>query len=263
MKRNTKEGKNGIFIISVANKLRNPDLIKEALEFWPGASIELIHAVTPKSIKYDLLTFLQHESSLLLGRQITEAEIACAQSHRKCYSAAIENGYTKALILEDDIKISKGISISQEDLERLDLRKNIIISFYSPKWSVWLNRKSKIIALFPPAYAAAYLINESGLKSALINESFGLADWPTWSRKFKFFLTSGSQFDMVPSDSFLEADRRLSKAQKKGKYICIRKKNKNHNLKIIDILKYRVIYPLLWKLLGTKSGVSSIIKSYL
>jgi hypothetical protein len=263
MKNNFKEEKFGIFIISVDNKVRNPDLPKQAVKFWSEAKVELITAVTPKDISQDLLCYLSEESSALLGRRISDFEIAVAQSHRKCYEMANDMGYSKLLILEDDVHISNEFIISKTDLERLDESNNIIISLYAPIWSLWVNRKGKTAALYPPAYAAAYLINRNGINFALSHESLGLADWPTWSSKFKFYLTSGEQFDTVVTNSYLEADRQKSKIEKSRKDLLARKKYKSQNIKEVDIFKYKFLYPLLWKLLGNKSGKSRILKFYL
>lgn len=263
MKNNFREEKFGIFIISVENKVRNPDLPKQAVKFWSEAKVELITAVTPKDISQDLLCYLSEESSALLGRRVSDFEIAVAQSHRKCYEMANDMGYSKLLILEDDVHISNEFIISKTDLERLNESNNIIISLYAPKWSLWVNRKGKTAALYPPAYAAAYLINRNGINFALSHESLGLADWPTWSSKFKFYLTSGEQFDTVVTNSYLEADRQKSKIEKSRKDLLARKKYKSQNIKEVDIFKYKFLYPLLWKLLGNKSGKSRILKFYL
>ena len=207
------------------------------------------------------MKFLQGESSALLGRKVTEVEIAVTQSHRKCYKVALSNGYSKILVLEDDVKIPKKLTMSVIDLQRLDKKGNIIITLYAPKWSIWIKRKSKARAIFPPAYAAAYLINKNGLHHAIKNESIGLADWPTWSNKFKFYLTSGEQFDVVSSDSYLEIDRSKSKSEKNK---ILDKNNYNsQNIGLTDKFKNRVLFPLIWKLLGNKSGRSKIIKFYL
>jgi GR25 family glycosyltransferase involved in LPS biosynthesis len=263
MVNNFAEEKIGIFVISVADKIRNPNLVNQALGFWPGAKVELISALTPKSINPVLMRFLQEESSALLGRGITDFEIAVAQSHRKCYKVAIDKGYSKVLILEDDVKISHSVTISKTDLEMLNKRQNIIISLYAPKWSLWINRKGRIRAIFPPAYAAAYLINQNGLNFALSQETLGLADWPTWSSKFKFYLTSGTQFETIDSDSYLEKSRQISKKEKNKISFLLIKKYKKRNFKKIDFLRHQLIYPLIWKLLGSKSGQSRIFKFYL
>ena len=259
---NFTEEKIAIFVISVAGKIRNPYLVKQASEFWPGANVELISAITPKSMDQELMRFLQEESSALLGRKITDFEIAVAQSHRKCYSVAIEKGYAKVLILEDDVKISNSMTISKIDVERLNERRNIIISLYSPKWSLWIKRKETIRSIFPPAYAAAYLINQNGLKFASDQESLGLADWPTWSNKFRFYLTSGSQFETIDSESYLEKSRQISKKEKnKTSFLLIN--NKKRHFKRLDLLRHRLLYPIIWKLLGNKSGQSKVFRLYL
>ena len=149
------------------------------------------------------------------------------------------------MVLEDDVLINDKNIEGSDILKLLEMKKAAVISLYSPSWSIWRITKLGLEAKAPPAYAAAYFINRQGTQLALSYKALGLADWPPWSIKTKFFYRSCLAVTCLQNESFLEEVRRHDK-QVKLKYALF--KSLPCEIKRSWQVRFIVIYPLRWKL---------------
>ena len=226
-------------------KVRNPQLINQlnSLKFF--TKIIIIDAETPSSLEFSYLNFEKSISSRIIGRNISDTEIAIKESHAKCYKEAKKLRSKKIFIIEDDAEIVDALKFQTALLNSPTNSKAEIFSFYSPDWSVWKISGDYWRALFPPAGAVAYLINEAAIDLALSNPSFGLADWPIWARKIDFYLNTDSGVSHKSSESYPGIERQ-SHIDRSFAW-SLRLRNLKHGFRF-DSFLVSIWYPIVWKL---------------
>ena len=233
-----------ICVIAVNGTPRNNKLIKSIKKIFSNAEICVVDAVTPAMIPPRQLVKQKMESTHLLGRPVSAIEIAVMLSHRKCYEIFSRSEKRFALILEDDVVINNFEGSLEDILNKLDSSRPIIVTLYSPMWSVWKKTAYGLRAKYPPPYAAAYFINQRAVEVALDCNPVGIADWPTWASKIIFFLSNSFLLSTLENTSYLEKIRVRDKKNKLNKfYLLVNLSYKD----IVSQVKYLFVYPLTWK----------------
>lgn len=233
-----------VCIIAVGRQPRNSRLPMQAKSALTNSEVVVIDAITPPLLNPKELSNLITTSSKLLGRRIGELEIAVMLSHRRCYEFFQQSSKKYLLVLEDDVEINNLHIDSVDVLNLLQSRRPIVISLYSPKWSVWKHTSLGLRAKIPPAYAAAYFMNIESTKLALSNDPLGLADWPPWAIKTRFYLRNYFSITTLENNSFLEKERVYDKKYKIKRILLGKSRNSiSKNWQI----RYIIVYPLIWK----------------
>ena len=233
-----------VCIIAVGGQPRNSRLPLQAKNALIDSEIVVIDAITPTIIQPKELMSLIHTSSKLLGRRIGAQEIAVMLSHRKCYEIFQHSSKKYLFVLEDDVEINSKYIDSIDVLNLLCTNKSTVVSLYSPKWSVWEHTRLGLRAKIPPAYAAAYFMNIESIELALSYKPVGLADWPPWAIKTRFYLKTYLDITCLEDNSLLEKNRIYDK-KFKVKQVLFKKSGttiyKNWQI------RYIIVYPLVWK----------------
>jgi hypothetical protein len=234
---------------------RNPRIVPTFNQKSEIFDFSLVNAIEPKDIDPDYLTNLIDESTILMGRPVTSVEVAVMMSHRLCYEQIIKGNYKFGLILEDDVDISL-LSFDPSTITSMlksdDLR---ILTLAKSPWSSWIKTEQALIAKFPPPCASCYFINSNTANYALSTVPIGIADWPPWAHKVKFFHISDLSIRIDESHSYLERSRsRVIHATKKR--LIIKKLPSNSNVKKIWQFRYLVSYRLIWKVSNSQWSIS-------
>jgi len=235
-------------IIAVGGEPRNPKILQQLIETSTFVEIEIFRAITPEDLEPDVLRFQIMQSSALLSREITEKEVATKLSHEQAYRYAKLKNWTNLMIFEDDVEIRSTLELKNRIEKLKEFEKPVIYSFYSPSWSVWRRNEKGLISLIPPPGAVAYIINGVAIENAITGRSFGLADWPTWSRKTNFYLVENSAIDHVQNESLLEIEREKSKSYQSS--FAIRSVRAVRSLSS-DTIYFTLVYPAIWKIAHT------------
>jgi GR25 family glycosyltransferase involved in LPS biosynthesis len=239
-----------VFVIAVDLVIRNTQLHSRLLEVFSDKQIFIIDAVKPDSITNIELQNKIKQNELLLGRVVTPTEVAISLSHKKCLELAFEMRASNALILEDDVDLGDPIEF-RKLLENLNVSKKLKIwTFHSPGWSVWRKSKGKWVAVFPPAYATAYLLNTRGIEKIQKSQHIGLSDWPSWSKYFDFELVLNSTISVKDGFSYAEHERSHA-ILNKSKFKSLFAFHYCKKVSIYDRIRYIIIYPLIWKIVST------------
>jgi hypothetical protein len=240
------------YVLALDGSPRNPFLIEQLSKNFPNSNIQIIEANRPSDIPSDLFAKCKYMSELLIGRTISEIEVAVAFSHQKIYHQALMDGCEMATIFEDDIEVVESAEFVKAVNAEIDLRNPTVVTLFSPKWSLWKRTQNRIIALIPPAYAAAYTINRRAMEIATHSLPVGVADWPIWSRKINFNLVEHAGVRIFESPSLVDAERTAAKSK-------LTKYRSFFNLKFIFLVNHydRFLnifwYPLLWNFYNKKN----------
>jgi GR25 family glycosyltransferase involved in LPS biosynthesis len=231
----------------VDGKPRNTKLTK-SLEIHPFfAKSRILDAITPDTLNQAVLRGSIEKAQILLGRDVTATEICIAFTHQTAYQTAIAQNSDFALVIEDDVEIKDIESFANLIGQISESKKPTIWTFYSPNWSLWKIRKGKVKAIFPPAFAACYVINRSAIEIAVKSNPIGLADWPIWGKKIDFYLFVNSVIRIIDSHSFVETHRYVAKL-KRHKLASICNPKFLFTVPINDRLRMIIFYPFLWKI---------------
>ena len=231
------------FIIAVDGNIRNSKLIETLEEAGLFENLEIIEADTPSNLSPAYISRQKIYSKLIFGREISEVEVAVKCSHEKAYRRALSLGCNEVFIFEDDAVIVNQKKFAKAVKSDAKSMSATITTYYSPVWSIWYRSKKGIKGLIPPAGAVAYKINIQAIKIALSDASYGVADWPTWSRKVHFNLVENSGIEHYDGNSYLDHEKDiLNNSTKKLSLNDLRNLDSNQFL-------FRILYPFLWKFL--------------
>jgi glycosyl transferase family 25 len=95
-----------ILVVSVHRFTDRHERVRERLKgldfefFWGADKLQLNMETVKEDGTYDESKAIELER---LGKPLSSGELACALSHRNVYTAIIENGWKRVLILEDDV----------------------------------------------------------------------------------------------------------------------------------------------------------------
>lgn len=232
-------------VIAVEGKPRSTSLVSDLEVMGVFDRVDVIEAVTPKTLSNEFIDNQQRGSFLIFSRWISQTEVATKASHAKAYQLAYETGYDYLSVFEDDAVITEKNKFQVNLNYRKSSTEHLIYTYYSPKWSLWKKTSKGIKSIFPPPGAVAYTINRVTMLRALSEISFGVADWPTWSRNVKFYLIDNSGIAHLESESFNEASR--SRCKKHQLSFGVRFKNLLFNL-TYNSLYFSIFVPLAWKI---------------
>lgn len=176
-----------IFVISLADSTARRDSISKHLRHL-GLDFTFVEAVDGRSGLSPAMEELvdRDEARARLGRDMTDAEIACALSHTLVYKRMLNEKLESAVILEDDM-------VPTEDFLALLLsgrlqqsRQQLILLYYNLaqalKWSFrpCISGYSLFKFAALPSSAAAYYLDRSAAKR-LLEAAYPVvfvADWP-------------------------------------------------------------------------------------
>jgi GR25 family glycosyltransferase involved in LPS biosynthesis len=220
-------------------------LLEQLSKNFPNSNIKIIEADRPSDIPSDQFAKCKAMSELLIGRTISEVEVAVAFSHQKIYRQALLDGCEIATIFEDDIEVADPAEFANAVNSEIDLRNPTIMNLFSPNWSLWKKKQNTIIAIIPPPYAAAYKINKRAMEIATLSLPVGVADWPIWSRKINFNLVEDAGVRFFESQSFVDVERIAAKS-KSTKYRSFFNLKFAFSVNHYDRFLNIFWYPLLW-----------------
>lgn len=246
-----------IKIIAVDGVLRNPDLLSNLSEHFAKEIIQVVNAVKPTDFQSEELKDLVNISSFVIGRKVTETEIAVMFSHQKCYALASEEGCDFLMVLEDDVEILNDSRIANLLTFLPDSEVPTIWTFIKSHWSAWYVEGKETVACYPPPCAAAYMMNKAALRHSLKEKSIGLADWPVWSFGVKFKLIENAGFVLLDTPSYIEKDRE-KRILENSIHALLRKKEPSQLISRKWPFIFRVLIPLKWRYYRIKSRILPI-----
>ena len=237
------------FVIALDKSPRNPKIFEQIERYIPDADIRLIAGLTPAQIPNEKIFQYQVAAQRLLGRSVTPEEIACSLSHNLAQRTAANTNSSSTFIFEDDAYISGNQNIESFLVDPSMGFRPTVVTFYGGKWSIWMHARDGARALIPPAGAVAYWLNMNALKIVASRDPIGLADWPTWSSDVVFRLSHSLEVECLEGPSTVRVVGQDSpRTQIAGKTLGSLHKSK-FSPSFLDIIRYRYIYPLLWKAL--------------
>jgi GR25 family glycosyltransferase involved in LPS biosynthesis len=173
-----------IFVLSLKGSSRLIKIKKKLKNF--GLRFKVIYGVDGRKLKNN--NFLdsiydRSRAETSIGRKMLYTEIACAYGHLKIYNQIIKKKISQAIILEDDIAISKDFKywvLKNKSLVNFDLLAFIATSGFVKKISVF--EKFYIYRFTSHFYSTgAYQINLKTCNKIIKftkNKVVGFADWP-------------------------------------------------------------------------------------
>jgi GR25 family glycosyltransferase involved in LPS biosynthesis len=232
-------------VIAVDGKPRNAELISDLEAMKVFDQVIILNAITPITLDRNYISTQQKRSSAILSRRISPTEVAIKASHAMAYKLAYDKGYDFLSVFEDDTLITEKRKFIENISTVRNSTKYLIYTYYSPKWSVWRKTPKGIRSIYPPPGAVAYTINRAAMLRAISKVSFGVADWPTWSRKITFYLLENAGVEHLGTYSFNSDPNSYHKNNK----LTIGAKLRN----LVVNFSYNSIYfsifvPLTWKL---------------
>jgi hypothetical protein len=232
-------------IIAVDGVVRNSNLVGQLRALEVFSDVVIVEAKTPKIFGQKFLELDRRISSRIVGREVSDVEIAIKRSHLECYAVGQSRKVEKLFVVEDDAQISDINKLKVSLLAGPVRSGPVIFSFFSPEWSVWKLHKGQWQAKFPPAGAVAYSISSDAIDLALSAKSFGLADWPTWAKNVSFYLKADTGISHPNLSSFPGIERE--------KYIETSFQFHKRLLNLVydersDIFLMSIWYPFLWKI---------------
>lgn len=163
----------------------------------------IFHGVDGRSGVFEGFDKINQTTNLtIIGRELTTTEGACLFSHRNAYK---KNDSDWLIVIEDDMEI-----VSLENFATLigsmktfwEVTQPTILLFYVGKngliprfRSFALGKVDFYKVLKIPTTTRAYAINILAREVAIQDLDYiGTADWPTWSKKVNFYLTTEKIF---------------------------------------------------------------------
>jgi Glycosyltransferase family 25 (LPS biosynthesis protein) len=250
-------------VIAVEGKPRNRELVRQISEFLPGVKVSIVDAMTPDFMSPKEISYYTIQNRFLFRRNVTETEIAVLLSHKLAYEVGSKAVTRGLFVFEDDIWIPEGARFKFNEISKFKKTKPYILSLFSPKWAVWFSLGERNIALFPPAYAAAYYISLSTINFVLRQKIYlGLADWPSWAFKVKFYFEGKYGLSLINSNSYLEEKRLNSKSSQQGKFKVLLEGFKKSEIGFFPRLVHIYVWPIIWKVLSRGKSKSVFIKLF-
>ena len=200
-------------ILSLEDELRNPDLIESLHSAFPNFElhVEIFRGSDGRVIDCTEDPLINATASRrILGRDLTSSEAACMLGHHR-----MQNDYFSGwlLILEDDARLINFEGL--EDFYKSQIRNMdsgpVICSLFRGLHGLSSLRarmfgSSKVTRLIKPSTGTvAYFMNDSARDLISSQDQLiGVADWPLWINKLKFYESNLEYFDTYPqSHSFI------------------------------------------------------------
>ena len=235
-----------VMIICIKGQPRNSGLIKALKALGVQIDIRIVEAVEPTDVSDKILFDLRISSEYLLGRKISDIEIATMLSHRKCYELLRKENLPAAYILEDDIDFPRRDIDLLEPLKIVGKDSLRIVTLVRSPWSVWRRHEGLLKAIFPPPCASCYVINLKTANYALSFNPMGLADWPQWSHDVEYLYNEKFNVPIDITNSLIESSR-AKLINDHNKWVLFHKSPLQPHVKKIWQFRYVVQYRLLWK----------------
>jgi GR25 family glycosyltransferase involved in LPS biosynthesis len=239
-------------ILTGDGKVRSPQLVQQIRDL--GMDPIVIQGVNAKNVD------IKPVFSQILTRYLLPGEIAALKTHHAAHRLAFKSGAT-GIFFEDDAIVSQ--EFNPQVLNGLldvmgKFKKPTILSLFGPDWNVLSRNKTITLqyglvlhkAWFPPAGAVAYIANLSAMEVASKSPlKFNLpADWPEWSGKCDFYVSSPSCVQHSDGSSIegVRENRRL-------KAVEILKMLLSPS-SILTFVRFRMKKIIIWRLAGIKSS---------
>ena len=233
-------------IICIDGRPRNVKLAASIRAIEKNIDIRIVEAVKPDDIDPEILKKIRSSSEYLLGRRISDPEIATMLSHRKCYEILRQDSWPTAYILEDDIDLSESSFDFQRPLMQIGLDTLRILTLVKSPWSIWKRKQGILKALIPPPCAAAYVINQKTANFALSFDPIGIADWPPWSHEVEFLYDKEFDLPIYVEGSLIE-DSRSKFINENNLRVLFQKSPRTLFVKKIWQIRYTLWYKFLWR----------------
>lgn len=170
------------YVVNLEREESRREYVKGLVAKMPFLEVEFIKAVEGKKLSHEekRKAFDNQQAYQKYGRICRDGEIGCTLSHRNCYKQIIERNEDYALILEDDIVISRDLSKIMDSVPPLMLvdkpRVLLLSGFY------WFISKKRIqedyylASIYDAYFTHAYVINQAAAKLILQQRAAYLAD---------------------------------------------------------------------------------------
>lgn len=198
------------YIINLKKSVKRHDYMQSILSPYSFINIHFIEAVDGRTLSEEEVeqAFDNKNTIKHYGRELNRGEIGCTLSHRKCYATLLESDAPYALILEDDIKIMRDLSIVQDiNLDAIMNTQIPTILFLSGDY--WYYKRRKIVSVYGAVGAYAYLINKAAAQQILSHsQPYNVADdwfcYKKWGLQYKaiypYIIDANVDMDSFPSD---------------------------------------------------------------
>lgn len=213
-----------LVILGIRDKFRGKelqdDLLQKEIPFTRVDGLDAKESRIPESWKN------QKRSHFLIGRELTETEIACSWGHMRALQTGNVEEVEWTLIVEDNVAPLNIVEI-YESLTSLMISEPTLISFFSAKEYNFPTRNkefenSMILrkTVSVPTGTKCYAVNKSGL-THLVNlyNRYGfqgyLADFPLfYTNKISIVLCDSYPIQLITSESLIGERSNLAKSSK-------------------------------------------------
>ena len=185
-----------IFVISLATSGKRRESIAGQLRAL-GMEFEIVDAVDGRSLSEAQLesVYDPDRATRILGRPMSRGEVGCALSHQRVYQRICDERIPLALVLEDDAKISEGLSRLHRFLTQTRTPEFDVLSLHAR--GGWLSKHDTINLAGHTCYrvvshgiwhTVGYAISATGAgKLRVAGRVNSLADWPVSCKRLRFY----------------------------------------------------------------------------
>lgn len=179
------------YIINLKTSIARRNYMEKTLKPYDFLVVDYIEAIDGRRVGQDFLNdhFNYQESLKRYGRKLSQGEVGCALSHRKCYEALLQSNKKCALVLEDDISVLQDLNaIIDMNIDSLMDTPKPTILFLSGDYWFWKVRNG-MARVFTAVGAYAYIINKPAAEALLKRKAFTVADdWDCYKeRSIKYY----------------------------------------------------------------------------
>jgi glycosyl transferase family 25 len=155
-------------VINLKDSVHRKAYVEQLLYPYKFLEVEFIEAVNGKTMSDEELrkAFDQKLAYKKYGRTLRPGEVGCTLSHRKCASKIVLDGLPYALVLEDDITISRALEdIFPQIEEMMRTDKPLVILLSGDYWyygkKIKVSPSSSITNIYQAVCSQAYLMNKA------------------------------------------------------------------------------------------------------
>lgn len=129
-----------IYVISLPNAIERRNSIKQQLDTLQ-LPFEFIDAFYGKNYIENRKYYDPQKAQHAEGRQLSAGEVGCALSHNYVYSKILEKQIPYALILEDDVIISKDVPFILQKIEKIIQQGQLITLERCDYYNIFIKQK--------------------------------------------------------------------------------------------------------------------------
>jgi hypothetical protein len=213
-----------LVILGIREKFRGEaledDLVQKKIPFARVDGFDAKQSRVPESWKN------KKRSHFLIGRDLTDTEIACTWGHMRALQTGHVEGTEWTLVIEDNVSPINIVEI-YESLTSLKIGDPSLISFFSAKKFNFPTRKNRFAnsivlrkTVSIPTGSKCYAVNRSGLMQlAKLFDCYGfqgyLADFPLfYTNEISIMLCDNYPIQLNSSESLIGERSKLAKTSK-------------------------------------------------